>query len=240
MRAHAHIRSSGVSTRQYPGGVSVQGEPILPPVPTLQARSRRSLDRLIRAGLDVLSAEGPEALTVAAVAQRAELAVGTVYRRFGSKERLLAALQFAFIQTVDADVNRHVERARRLTLDGRQRVGIAVRAVSRAFERDERLFGVFLMLGTTNASVRAEGTRASKAANERFRQSLDGVVVARPDRDAALDMAYRIVYAACAHRVTHSDAHESDRPMSWRRFHRQLAEVVQRYLLDEEAPATRR
>lgn len=36
-----------VSTRHQPAGVSAQGEPILLPVPTLQARSRRSLDRLL-------------------------------------------------------------------------------------------------------------------------------------------------------------------------------------------------
>ncbi len=46
-------------------------------------------------------------------------------------------------------------------------------------------------------------------------------------------MAHRLVYATCAHRVTHGEMHASGRPLPCVRLHRQLAEVVQRYLLDD-------
>ena len=205
--------------------------PILPPVPALQARSRASHDRLVRAGLNLLAEEGPDAVTVGAVAARADLAVGTVYRRFGNKERLLTALQFAFIQIVDTDIGHHVERGLGRSTDDLDRIRVAVEAISLTFERHARLLGMFLLLGPTNAGVFAEGTRASKAANERFGRSLDGVAIDHRDRAAALDMAFRMVYAACAHRVTHGEMHESDRPLPWRRFHRNLTVVIQRYLL---------
>ena len=56
--------------------------------PALQARSRVTQDRIFTAGTRLLQEGGPEALTVAAVAAAAGVAVGSVYRRFGDKERL--------------------------------------------------------------------------------------------------------------------------------------------------------
>ena len=223
-----------VKTRTTAKGPSEHTEPMVPmvaPVPAVQARSRISTDRLVQAGLGILSDGGADALTMSAVALRAGLAVGTVYRRFGDKERLLAALLFHFIQTVDADIDRYVRNAQRSAVNDAQRVSAAVQGVSRSFERHERLLGVFLVLGLTNSGVLAEGTRASKIANRRFCDSVNEVTIAHANRDAALDMAYRTVYAACAHRVTHGDTHESDRALPWRSFHKQLAHMVQRYLL---------
>jgi AcrR family transcriptional regulator len=80
----------------------------------------------VPAGLELLAEEGPDALTVGAVAPRAGL--GTVYRRFGNKERLLAALQFAFIQIVDADIERHVHRNGRIPTSDAERVQVAIEA----------------------------------------------------------------------------------------------------------------
>ncbi|SKG75661.1 TetR family transcriptional regulator [Mycobacteroides abscessus subsp. bolletii] len=53
-------------------------------------------ERLFLAGTRLLEEGGPEALTVAAVAEMAGVSVGSVYRRFGDKERLLLAIQARF------------------------------------------------------------------------------------------------------------------------------------------------
>jgi AcrR family transcriptional regulator len=199
-------------------------------IPALQARSRRSQDRLTEAGLEVLAEQGPDAVTVAAVAERAGLAVGTVYRRFGNKEQLLAALQHAFIRGFEADIERNAIGMEALG-DPRDRVARAVRAVSKAFQRHGRLMGVLMLLGTRNESVRAEGQRASQAGRHQFSRWLEDVELVHSDREASLDFAYRMVYAACAHRVTHGAFLESNRPVGWTEFHRELADVVCSYLL---------
>src|SRR5271166_6429454 len=67
-----------------------------PVPPALQQRSRVTHERLFAAGTRLLEEGGEEALTVAAVADAAGLSVGSVYRRFGDKERLLAAIQTRF------------------------------------------------------------------------------------------------------------------------------------------------
>lgn len=57
--------------------------------PPKQARSKRTLERIVSASLDILEAEGPAGLTVQHVVDRADSSVGSFYARFSGKEDLL-------------------------------------------------------------------------------------------------------------------------------------------------------
>lgn len=61
--------------------------------PPQQARSRRTLERIVRAALALLDEEGPDGLTVQAVVARAKSSVGSFYARFKGKEELLEYLE---------------------------------------------------------------------------------------------------------------------------------------------------
>jgi AcrR family transcriptional regulator len=61
--------------------------------PPQQARSRRTLERIVRAALAILDEEGPDGLTVQAVVARAKSSVGSFYARFKGKEELLEYLE---------------------------------------------------------------------------------------------------------------------------------------------------
>ena len=58
-----------------------------------QARSRETKAKLLAATEDLLIEGGADAVTMGAVAARAEVAVGTVYRRFENRELLLRAVK---------------------------------------------------------------------------------------------------------------------------------------------------
>lgn len=60
--------------------------------PPQQARSRRTLERIVKAALDILEEDGPDALTVQAVVARADSSVGSFYARFRGKDDLLEYL----------------------------------------------------------------------------------------------------------------------------------------------------
>lgn len=60
--------------------------------PPKQPRSRRTLERLVAAGLAILDEEGPSGVTVQAVVSRARSSVGSFYARFKGKDDLLAYL----------------------------------------------------------------------------------------------------------------------------------------------------
>lgn len=58
-------------------------------LPARQARSRESIERLVRATVSILNKDGLEGATIPRIAARAGLAAGTVYRRFPDKDALL-------------------------------------------------------------------------------------------------------------------------------------------------------
>ena len=58
-------------------------------LPAHQARSRKSLARLLKATIEVLDKEGIEGATIPRIAARAGLSPGTVYRRFPDKDALM-------------------------------------------------------------------------------------------------------------------------------------------------------
>jgi AcrR family transcriptional regulator len=62
-------------------------------LPARQARSREKRERLLWALECVIREAGMERATVRAIAARARVSVGTVYRRFPNKRALVAALQ---------------------------------------------------------------------------------------------------------------------------------------------------
>ena len=57
-----------------------------------QPRSRKTLERIVNATQEILSAEGPGGVTVQAVVDRANSSVGSFYARFGGKDDLLEYL----------------------------------------------------------------------------------------------------------------------------------------------------
>ena len=60
--------------------------------PPKQSRSRRTLEKIVRASLEILDDEGPNGLTVHAVVERAGSSVGSFYARFKGKDDLLEYL----------------------------------------------------------------------------------------------------------------------------------------------------
>ncbi|MFF4585632.1 TetR/AcrR family transcriptional regulator [Streptomyces sp. NPDC001388] len=198
----------------------------------VQERSRRSQQDILRAGYALLEEGGVDALTVAAVAERAGMAVGSIYRRFGDKEGLLLAIQRAFTENLQAEITGRVSEERlRLLRDPAVAVAEAVGALTDAFRAHEALLRVFLLLGTRHEAVRAEGSRVSAEGNRHFAEALRHIPVAHANPAAALDFAYRLTYATIAHRITQGEFLESERPLPWTELRTHLQTAVIAYLL---------
>jgi AcrR family transcriptional regulator len=199
----------------------------------LQDRSRRSQQDILQAGYALLEEGGVDALTVAAVAERAGMAVGSIYRRFGDKEGLLLAIQRAFTENLQAEITGRMSAERlRILRDPAVAIAEAVGAITDSFQAHEALLRVFLPLGTRHEAVRAEGSRVSLEGNRHFTEALRHTPVAHPDPEAALDFAYRLIYATVAHRITQGEFLESNRPLPWTELRSHLQTAAVSYLLD--------
>jgi AcrR family transcriptional regulator len=65
-------------------------------LPTVQERGRNSVERLLAAAEQILESAGLEAATVPAIAARAGMSVGNVYKRFPDKDSLIGAVYIRF------------------------------------------------------------------------------------------------------------------------------------------------
>jgi AcrR family transcriptional regulator len=75
------------------------------PVLTKSQAARR--ERVIRAALELGIEGGYEAVQMRDVANRAEVALGTIYRYFPSKDALLASVMVQWVDGLERRVNRH-------------------------------------------------------------------------------------------------------------------------------------
>lgn len=216
----------------YAEPVSTETSLDLPPAQ--QARSRLTQQRILEAGTALLEEGGTEVLTIAAVASRAGVSVGSVYRRFGDKDRLTAALQHDMIDKFRADIIRRFEPVR---TDPTGLVASAVAGITETFEAHERLMRVFVTAATADLAVARVGSEASIDAGHVFRQFLEPIVpiIDVPEPELRLDFAYRLVYAACMNRVLHGERFESNRPLTWRQLTDELVSVACLYLLGTDA-----
>lgn len=75
--------------------------------PALTKSQEARRERVTRAALELGSEGGYEAVQMRDVAARAEVALGTIYRYFPSKDALLAAVMVQWVVDLERRVNRH-------------------------------------------------------------------------------------------------------------------------------------
>ncbi|HEU4559472.1 MAG TPA: TetR/AcrR family transcriptional regulator [Longimicrobium sp.] len=115
-----------------------------------QARSRETLTRLLDAAEAVLSEGGLEAATVPAIAQRAGLSVGAVYRRFPDKDGLLRAVHERVVQRYR---RMNEERGRPEAYTGaslEEIVGATVKGMLQVYRERRRLMQAMLQYTETH------------------------------------------------------------------------------------------
>lgn len=79
--------------------------------PPQQARSREALRKLLTAAEEILAEVGYEECTMAAVAERAGVSVGSIYRRFEGRDQLLAVLKERMLSDLEARIVAAVDGA---------------------------------------------------------------------------------------------------------------------------------
>ncbi|TIC80004.1 TetR/AcrR family transcriptional regulator [Nocardioides sp. GY 10127] len=204
------------------------------PPAALQERSRRTRRALLDAGFGLLTEGGPEALTIAAVSSRAGVATGTVYRRFGDRDGLLTGLQEEFTTEFREDFSHRMSASRlRSGAAPAEAVEVAVRALADTFRSHATLLRVFVVLGLADERVAATGARASHEGGRELRALLEPYLDAftGPDPEHDVDVAHRLVYAACMHRVVHGPQAESPRELTWEQLTDELVRTARLLLL---------
>ncbi|MFG2622524.1 TetR/AcrR family transcriptional regulator [Streptomyces sp. NPDC048507] len=191
-----------------------------------QARSAATLARVLRAAEEIASTSGLEEMTIAGVARRAGVAVGTIYRRFEDKEQLITALSERMLERREEYV---AERLRDAEPSLAGVMDAYAHALLQSFADSSGLFPELL---------RTRGTRSldrgARTITELHRQLLAAAEphvreIRRSDPRAALDTAARAVLGACFHNSVRPDAVTGE--AARRRYADELADMATAYLL---------
>jgi AcrR family transcriptional regulator len=209
--------------------------------PPKQKRSQESLERVLEASIALLEEKGFDAFTIQDVSQRAEVSVGAIYARFGSKENLLRAVHASAMEAIGAQ---HQTVA---AVDGQPGKAVrdvivdAVRAAAQVFRGNEGLLRAFMHLGAVDDEISRRGSQASIELARQFETTVlaHRAELAHPDPETAVDVCFRMTYSTFARQVMYGPVFESDRPIAWDDLVAEVGSACAAYLLDGLAPAPR-
>lgn len=205
----------------------------------LQDRSRKSLEKVMAAGIEVLGKKGYDGFSIADVSQRSGVSVGSIYQRFQSKAVLFAALQVRILEEIDREqaVLFSTIKAERLTDE--QILAAAVKKIADLFMRHEPLIRVMILRGAVEEETRLRGSQSSLLLARSFEAFLMASVrrFGHDNPELGCDVCFRIVYAALTRRIMSGPTFESPTEIPWRVFVQELCRVCIAYLLGTNPPA---
>ena len=145
--------------------------------PPRQARSQKTLERILDAAEALIGETGAVSFTVSEVAKRARSSVGSLYARFRGKEALLRSVFERFLEQAMATVEDALTPAR---WRGAPMVVIVESAVAfavRVFDERRPLIAAFTLAAAREPDMSALAERLAMAAADRL------LVLARERRD---------------------------------------------------------
>ncbi|MFE6886808.1 TetR/AcrR family transcriptional regulator [Streptomyces sp. NPDC057694] len=200
-----------------------------------QARSAATLARVLQAAEEIATSSGLEEMTIAGVADRAGVSVGTIYRRFEDKEQLISALSERMLDRREEYVT---ERLRKAEPSLAGVLSAYAHALLQSFADSAKLFPELL---------RARGTkppeRGAHTITELHRLLLEAAApyadeIRRSDPQRALDTAARALLGACFHNSVRPDP--ATGKAAQYRYADELGDMAIAYLLTPDSRGTAR
>ncbi|MHB9859052.1 TetR/AcrR family transcriptional regulator [Streptomyces sp. YIM S03343] len=203
------------------------------PPPPQQKRSRAAMERILHAAQTLIAERGTGGLTIADVAERAGVSVGTIYSRFSGKEALIAATQERWLHQITAFQQAQYAAAAARSDDFDGFVTGHVTAMVAWFRRDADLIREFAV---RTIGQSGNGDTAVRRLQEIFTRGCDAVL-SHPGRPPHLSqvqvsLAMRAAQATLEWRVTTPPAGAPDN--DWDLLAVELPRLVLSYL--REAP----
>ena len=197
--------------------------------PPQQARSRAALQRLLASAEQVLVNDGIKEFTIARVAEHAGVSVGGVYRRFASKEQLIDAIRYELVARLEHAITEALAAQSSSLADV---LDAFTAALSQTMADSGQVIPAILA-GGRSADVPEHGLRTMITLQQRFIEAAAPYrgQIRRPNPDAALNIAFRSVIAASAHRAAVAPWWPDG--LTWQQWAAEIAEMTAAYLTAE-------
>lgn len=179
----------------FPNAANQSDNPQQPHVvPPLQARSRRTLERLTAAALRILGTVGLDGLTMQGLADEAGVSVGAMYGRFAGKEPLL---QYLAAHLATARMERWEREIAQLGQTETRGLPDTVEALVQAVRSTTQVDGgIYRQLRDAAPATEAEAQRLELAMRDDVRRHLDArrSAIRHPHPDQALTFATDVMF----------------------------------------------
>ena len=170
-----------------------------------QARSQRTLERVLSAGAEVFAERSYEGLTVAEVCRRAGVSAGTLYTRFEGKDALIRAIHDHVMVQLSAEIAElyapSEEWDRLPTLEFTER---AVRLLVEHFRTHDRIIRAVVLRAAVDESLREVGASSVRAMADAFTsRTLDRANdFVHDDPEATVRSVFAMIFEAISWDVT--------------------------------------
>jgi AcrR family transcriptional regulator len=192
--------------------------------PTHQDRSARTLEALLAAGRHTLVRHGWEGATIAAIAERAGVAVGSVYRRFADKDALLGAVYEEFYAASYERRTRRLDSARHVRSFREAARFVLSDLVVRTREHAPFLRAYWILARNVNPALRKRIDAANSAGFEQIADFL--IARSGPQTRDAVRFALQCAAHAIRGRFLYDIAQPLEVPLSDDAFTQQITEIV--------------
>jgi AcrR family transcriptional regulator len=145
--------------------------------PLQQPRAQDTVDRLLAAAEWIVDHDGLDAATVPAIAERADVAVGTVYKRFPDKDALLRNLYMRFFERSRASNRAALDPARWTGCSAAVILTRVVDGMVRGYVQHRRLLAGLLRFSETHPDLRFR--RIARTMSEEGLRGLETLLLAR-------------------------------------------------------------
>ena len=168
--------------------------------PPQQERSRQSLERALDAAVALMVERGSDAFTLAEVAERADVSIGSIYGRVKSKDDLLRSVHARELQRIDQETVKAFRRFKREPGDLDSAAAFAVTAAAQILRKNAGILGPFMMRANSDPVIAEMGARSHVSLEAQFTT----VVMSRSERvthpnpTAAVHWTFTVVYSVIA------------------------------------------
>lgn len=199
-----------------------------------QQRARRTIERVLDAGAELLAESGYAGFSISEVCRRSAVSPGALYERIdGGKDALFLAIHERELARMTAGINVFIDGARWSALSSEDLVTEVVHELGRHYLGDERLLKVFILRAAVDERTRIQGS----AAGRRLEMAVTSLLLRRakdyphPDPSAAVLTAYRVVVDSLSWRIAFGVDHASVQEQTAQDWLERLTAVARGYLL---------
>jgi AcrR family transcriptional regulator len=197
-----------------------------------QARSEKTLRRLLDAAEVLIAEKGHRAVSIPDIARRAKSSVGGFYARFRDKNELLRALEERHFLELSARVERLADASRWADAPTVAIVETAVAELVSSTREKRSLIAAFLANALDDPVLLEGGLRFRRSVEQRlsalFLQRRSEMT--HPDPPLAIDLAIQTAFAIMQQHVLLEETHAAGHTLSDAELQREIATLVLRYL----------